>query len=174
MRFTRTMTGAALIAALACASCGGGAAHATDTANTSTSGPIKLFVDTFSNGTGNIIVTGAIGDYGTTAADGNYVKVTLRHGAFELNVAKLIAKESGSAPMVDPATCSGVSSVTAPASVLDGKGTYREIAGTVNVTETIAFILPRYASGPHKNQCDNNTQPIDAYSPITGSGKVKF
>jgi hypothetical protein len=131
-------------------------------------------VTTFSNGTGNIIVTGAIGDYGTTAASGNYLKVTLHHGAFELNVAKLIAAESGSAPALDPATCSGVSSVTAPAPVLDGKGTYREIAGTVNVAETIAFILPRYTSGRHINQCDDNTQPIDAYSPITGSGKIKF
>lgn len=174
MRVTKTMTGAALIAATACAACGGSPARAADTASTSTSGQIKLFVNTFSNGTGDIIVTGAIGDYGTTAADGNYLKVTLHHGAFELNVAKLIAKEGGSAPTVDPATCSGVSSVTAPAPALDGKGTYRGIAGTVNVTETIAFILPRYASGPHKNQCDDNTQPIDAYSPITGSGKVKF
>ena len=174
MRFTKTMTGAALIAALTCAACGGGAARATDTASTSTSGPIKFFVTTFSNGTGNIIVTGAIGDYGTTAASGNYLKVTLHHGGFELNVAKLIAAESGSAPALDPATCSGVSSVTAPAPVLDGKGTYREIAGTVNVTETIAFILPRYTSGRHINQCDDNTQPIDAYSPITGSGKIKF
>jgi len=138
VRFTRTMTGAALIAALTCAACGGGAARATDTASTSTSGPIKFFVTTFSNGTGNIIVTGAIGDYGTTAASGNYLKVTLHHGAFELNVAKLIAAESGSAPALDPATCSGVSSVTAPAPVLDGKGTYRGIAGTLNVTETIA------------------------------------
>jgi hypothetical protein len=58
--------------------------------------------------------------------------------------------------------------------VLDGKGTYRGIAGTLNVTETIAFILPRYTSGRHINQCDDNTPPIDAYSPITGSGKIKF
>ena len=174
MRFIKTMTGAALIAATVCAACGGSAARAADTASASTSGQIKFFVNTFSNGTGNIIVTGAIGDYGTTTASGNYVKVTLHHGAFELNVAKLIAAESGSAPTLNPATCSGVSSVTAPASVLDGKGTYREIAGTVNVTETIAFILPRYTSGRHIKQCDNNTQPIDAYSPITGSGKIKF
>ena len=173
MRFTKTMTGAALIAATMCAACGTSAAHAADTASTSTSGQIKLFVNTFSNGTGNIIVTGAIGDYGTTAASGSYLKVTLHHGAFELNVAKLIAKEGGSAPRADPATCSGVSSVTAPAPVLDGKGTYRGITGTVNVTETIAFILPRYASGPHKSQCDDSTQPIYAYSPITGSGKIK-
>ena len=174
MRLSKAMTGAALLAAVACAGCGGGAARATDTANTSTSGPIKLFVDTFSNGTGNIIVTGAIGDYGTTTASGNYVKVTLHHGAFELNVAKLIAAESGSAPALDPATCSGVSSVTAPAPVLDGKDTYQGITGTVNVTEPTAFILPRYTSGRHIKQCDNNTQPIDAYSPITGSGKIKF
>jgi len=174
VRFTKTMTGAALIAATACAACGGSAARAADTASTSTSGQIKFLVNTFSNGTGDIIITGAIGDYGTTAASGNYVKVTLHHGTFELNVAKLIAKEGGSAPTVDRATCSGVSSVTAPAPVVDGRGTYRGITGTLNVTETIAFILPRYTSGPHKNQCDNNTRPIDAYSPITGSGKVKF
>jgi hypothetical protein len=164
VRSTKTMTGAALIAAIACAACGSGATRAADTASTSASGQVKFFVATFSNGTGDIIVTGAIGDYGTTAASGNYLK---------LNVAKLIAKEGGSAPKVDPVTCSGVSSVTAPAPILDGKGAYRGITGPVNVTETIAFILPRYTSGSHKNQCDNNTQPIDAYSAITGSGKAK-
>jgi hypothetical protein len=174
VRFTKTMTGATLIAASALAAIGGGAAHAADTASKTTSGQIRFFVGTFSNGTGNIIVTGAIGDYGKTAASGNYVKVTLHHGAFEINAAKLIAKENASAPGLDPATCSGVSSVTAPAPVLDGKGAYRGITGTVNVTETIAFIAPRYTSGRHKNQCDNNTRPIDVYSSITGSGRVKF
>jgi hypothetical protein len=177
VRFTKTknktMTGAALIAASVFA-IGGGAAHAADTASTTASGQVKFFVDAFSNGTGNIIFTGAIGDYGTTAASGKYIKVTLHHGAFEANVAKVIAKENASAPGLDRATCSGVSSITAPAPVLDGKGSYRGITGTVNVTETIAFILPRYTSGRHKNQCDNNTRPIDAYSSITGSGKVKF
>jgi hypothetical protein len=174
VRFTKIMTGATLIAVSAFAAIGGGAAHAADSVSRTTSGQVKLFVDTFSNGTGNIIITGAIGDYGKTAASGHYVKITLHHGAFEVNVAKLIAKESASAPELDQASCSGVSSITAPAPVLEGKGAYRGITGTVNVTETIAFILPRYTSGRHKNQCDNNTRPIDAYSSISGSGKVKF
>jgi hypothetical protein len=174
VRFTKTMAGVTLIAAGAFAAIGGGAADAANTASTATSGQVKFFVQTLSDSTGNIIVTGAIGDYGTIAASGNYIKVTLHRGAFKANVAKLIAKENASPTRPDPATCSGVSSVTAPAPVLDGKGAYRGITGTVNVTETIAFILPRYTSGRHKNQCDENTRPIDVYSSITGSGKVKF
>jgi hypothetical protein len=174
MRFIKTMTTTALIAAMASGAGGGGAALAADSPRAPTGGQVKFFVTAFSNGTGDIIVTGAIGDYGRSAADGNYVKVTLHHGAFELDVAKLVAKASEAGPGLDPTTCSGVSTATAPAPILDGKGSYQGAAGTMNVTETIAFILPRYTSGPHKNQCNNNTRPIDDYASTTGSGMVKF
>ena len=160
--------------AIAYASYGGGTAIAADGARTPIGGPIKFFVTTFSNGTGDIIVTGAIGSYGTSAASGNDLKVTLQHGAFELNVATLVAKASKSGPSLNTVTCSGVSSVSAPAPVLNGSGAYRGLSGKLKVTETIAFILPHYASGAHKNECNNNTRPLDDYSSITGSGTVKF
>ncbi len=174
MRFIKTMTTATLIAAMASGACGAGAALAADSPRAPTGGQMKFFVTSFSNGTGDIIVTGAIGDYGRSAADGNYVKITLHHGAFALDVTELDAKASKSGPGLDTTTCSGVSTATAPASMLDGTGSYRGAAGTMKVTETIAFILPRYTSGPHKDQCNNNTRPIDDYSSVTGSGLVKF
>ena len=175
MRSIKALSGAALIAAVVCAAVGGGAvAGAEDGAPSPVGGPIKFFVTTFSNGTGDIIVTGAIGDYGTSAARAEDLAVTLRHGGFELNVSALVAEAGKSEPSLNPVTCSGVSSASAPAPILDGTGQYQGIAGTVKVTETIAFILPRYASGPHKNDCNNNTRPIDDYSSITGSGTVKF
>jgi hypothetical protein len=174
MSLIKTMTTAVLIAAVASGAGGGGAALAADNPLAPIGGQMKFFVTTLSNGTGNIIVTGAIGDYGRSAADGNYLEVTLHDGGFELDVAKLVAKASEAGPTLDPTTCSGVSTATAPAPMLDGKGNYRGAAGTMNVTETIAFILPRYRIGPHEDQCNNNTRPIDDYSSITGSGMVKF
>ena len=178
MRSIKTLSGGALIAVIACAmssaSYGRAPALAAHIAPTAGGGPIKFFVTTFSNGSGDIIVIGAIGDYGSSAARGTDLEVTLHRGAFELNVAALVAKASKSGPSLSSVTCSGVSSVSAPAPILDGSGAYQGLAGTLNVTETIAFILARHSSGAHKNECNNDTRPLDAYSSITGSGTVTF
>lgn len=132
-----------------------------------------------------VLFTGAIGDHGqaltinkngTANANGNYVKVTLAHGTFEINSTTLNAKFARAIPAVDKATCSAQFTGTGPVSLLDGTGLYTGITGTLNITETFAIIAPRFTSGKNKGQCNlgNSAQPIAQYSSITGTGTVKF
>ena len=66
--------------------------------------------------------------------------------------------------------------MSAPVTLLDGTGLYSGITGTLHVTITEAFILPVYASGKNKGQCNEsqNAQPVAAYGSIIGSGTVSF
>jgi hypothetical protein len=68
---------------------------------------------------GTVVVTGAIGDYGKTVsidqdgktdANGNYVKVTLQKGTFEINSTAANAVFNKLQPTVDKATCSAAAS----------------------------------------------------------------
>jgi len=67
-------------------------------------------------------------------------------------------------------------SVSAPVTLLDGTGLYRGITGTLRVTITEAFILPVYATGKNKGQCNEsqNAQPVAGYGSIMGTGTVSF
>jgi hypothetical protein len=60
--------------------------------------------------------------------------------------------------------------------LLDGTGLYAGITGTLKLTITEAFILPVYASGKNKGQCNEsqNAQPVADYGSIIGSGTVSF
>lgn len=150
-------------------------------------GHVELFVTPSNDGIhGPIVVTGAIGDYGQTlsmdkngkpTADGDYVRITLQKGTFELNVAALNAKARKEQPTVDKATCSFLFSGTGPAATLfNGTGLYRGISGTANIKITFAWVGTRYKSGKHKGQCNlsENARPVAQYSSITGAGTVKF
>jgi hypothetical protein len=149
-------------------------------------GSIKVFGIPSLNGSGGtILITGAVGDHGTTLSidqdgkpdtNGNYVKVTLKKGTFEINKTALDAKAKNVSPTGDLATCSGGFSVTAPVTLLDGTGRYKGITGTVKLTLTYAFILPRFASGKHKTQCNegNTVPPVALYESVEGIGTVQF
>jgi len=86
-------------------------------------GSVKVFGIPSLNGSGGtILITGAVGDHGKTLsidqdgkpdANGNYVKVTLKKGTFEINKTALDAKAKNVSPTGDLATCSGGFSVTA-------------------------------------------------------------
>lgn len=104
------------------------------------------------------------------------MRIVLHRGTFEVNSTALNAKANNTQPTANGATCSAFISVSDPVSLLDGTGLYRGIAGTVDVTESFAFIGPRYASGPRKGQCNesNSAQPLSQYAVITGSGSVSF
>jgi hypothetical protein len=169
MKPTRTLGGSlVLFAALT----GGTPALAATSSPAGLNG-IALFVTSTGDGRGRVVVAGAIGDFGTTAAVGHELKVALQHGSFELNVTQLIAKEDRSQPTLDKATCSGLSSSTAPAQAGSGTGSYQGIVGTLSVTQTIAFLLPSYDTRAHFG-CDNNAAPLDDYSSITASGQIHF
>ena len=149
-------------------------------------GPIYVHV-TPGNGTGNqpIVVTGAIGDYGTTLnvdkngkpnSNGHYAKVTLKKGTLEVNLTLLSAKQAKAQPHFDKTTCSFTFAVTAPVTLFNGTGLYAGLSGRVNSTVTFGFVGPVYTSGAHKGQCNasNNAKPLAQWGSIMGPGVVKF
>jgi hypothetical protein len=150
-------------------------------------GTTKIYAVLPGNGTtGPILFIGAVADFGKYMSvdkngkldpNGNYVKMVLQKGTFEVNSTALNAKASSDKPaFFDQATCSAVISVSDPVTLLAGTRSYAGITGTINVSETYAFILPRYTSGADKGQCNlsNSAQTTADYGTITGSGTVHF
>ena len=148
-------------------------------------GAVQVYVTPNNTGGGPIVITGAIGDFGksqsinkngTANPNGNFVKITLKKGTFEVDATILNAAANKMQPTVNPMTCSGSLSATDPVTLFNGTGLYKGISGTVKITEKFAIVLPTFASGAKKGQCNesNSAQPIAQYSSITGSGTVTF
>lgn len=164
----------------------GAAASAATAPSAPAGGPVQIFgTPNISGAGGTIVITGAIGDYGTTLnidkdgktdSNGNYVKVTLKKGTFEVNKTALQAAGNEFNPAVNKATCSADGTQSAPVTLFDGTGAYKGITGTVSITVTEAFILPFFKSGKDKGQCNlsNNSQPLAVYASVAGSGNVSF
>ena len=143
-------------------------------------GKIELFVTPgTTQGSGTIIVAGAIGDYGRTTPvlKGKIGKVILHHGTFEVSLAAITKKLNSASPsLFNTKTCSAIFGASAPATIMDGTGAYKGISGTVTITETFAAYGPFYTSGPHKGQCNtsNNAVPLAQWGSVTGVGTVTF
>lgn len=152
---------------------------------TSVAGTVQLF-STPTNGVRNALtLTGVIGDYGTglemtgagaPSVSGNFVKLTLHQGTFKINKTKLDQKLNRESPALNQATCSGQLKVAAPVTVFDGTGLYEGITGSIDVTVEFALVLPKFASGAHKGQCNfsNSSQPLAQWGSITGTGHVRY
>jgi hypothetical protein len=132
-------------------------------------------------GSGKIVVTGAIGDYGTTSPSKHaghkvYGIAKLKKGSFEVDLTKIEKKMNSQNPPVNQSTCSAELSGTAPAKISKGTGLYKGISGSVSLTESFAFIGPRYTSGPKKGQCNlgNNAKPVAVMGTVYGKGTVRF
>jgi hypothetical protein len=150
-------------------------------------GQIRVWVTPGPNDspTSDILVTGAIGDYGKATshdkngkidASGNYVTIKLQKGTFEVNSVALDAKANNAQPTDNPTTCSAYLTVAAPVTLSQGTGAYKGISGTIIITETFAFLGPRVMTGARKGQCNNgnNVQPLSQYGQLTGVGAVSF
>jgi hypothetical protein len=136
------------------------------------------------SGKAAVTITGAIGDYGTAVSvdkdgtpdpNGNYSKLTLKQGTFQLNATALDAKFASTKPTTYLTTCSGQETGTSPVKVLAGTGAYKGITGTVKATFTGAFIIPRDKTGSHAGQCNTKAPaPLGAFTVVTGSGEISF
>lgn len=174
------------VTALACALVAGGPAFGAAHAGMPSGGQIRVFVDASTNGaTQKILVTGAIGDYGTSTSvdkngtvdpNGDYEKVVMKKGGFEVNTAALDRKFAKAPATFNRVTCSFSFTGSAPVTLSDGTGLYTGISGTVVVTANFGGIGPRLASGPHKGQCNpnHNAKSVAQYGAIIGTGAVKF
>ncbi len=149
-------------------------------------GTIEIWATPGNGPVGPIVITGAIGDYGTATTidkngkadnNGDYVKIALKHGGFEVNSVVLNQKTNAAAPiMVNNTTCSVEFGGSGPVTLFNGTGMYAGITGTVHITETFAAVGGRYTTGPKKGQCNmnNSSQPLAFWGSITGTGKVAY
>ena len=149
-------------------------------------GTIDLYVTPNTGAVYKILVIGAIGDHGTATtidkdgkvdSNGNYVRIKLSKGSFEVNSVALNKKVNSAPPTVESkATCTYAFGGSGPVTPFNGSGLYTGISGTLHVTETFAGQGPLYKTGAKKGQCDtsNNAQPVATWTAITGKGTIKF
>jgi hypothetical protein len=161
---------------------GGTAAVASTRSSTPAGGTVHLFVNinVKSQTVDPTLLTGAIGDYGTSTSEtktgkadpnGNFEKVKLTKGTFIANVTVLNAA-GNSAGTFNAATCSAYFSVTRPVPLSKGTGLYKNITGTLKITEIGGLLFPRNANGTCN--AGPNTQPLKFGGSVVGVGKVKF
>jgi hypothetical protein len=162
-------TGTAAVASAATSAPAGGVTH--------------LFVNIDGNSpvTDPILLTGAIGDFGTTTTttkagkvnpNGNFQKVKLTKGTFVANITKLNKAVNNAPGTFNASTCSLFISKTRPITLSKGTGLYTGVAGTLRVTESIGLVFPRKANGTCN--AGQNVQPIGFAGSVTGVGKVRF
>jgi hypothetical protein len=162
---------------------GGTAAFAATSASTPAAGTVHLFVNIDGNNptTDPILLTGAIGDYGTSTSttksgkvdpNGNYQKVKLTKGTLVANITKLNTAVNDAPGTFNASTCSLFISKTRPVPLSKGTGLYKNIAGTLSITETIGLVFPRHANGTCN--AGQNVQPLSFAGSVTGVGKVRF
>jgi hypothetical protein len=164
---------------------GGGSAFASPVANMPAGGQIYVQATGSEGPAGTIIITGAIGDYGKTLSidkngktdnNGNYVRITLKKGTFEVNSTALNAKTRNAQPIINTTTCSFRFTGTDPVTLFNGTGLYAGLKGKVLITLSFGGVGPLYKSGPHKGQCNmsNNAPALAQWGTITGPGTVSF
>ena len=184
-RSTRRYISALAIVATAVTVLGSAAAGTAKTAAPPKAGPIAILATLDNDGpTSKIIVAGAIGDWGTAVTidqngkpdpNGNYVKVTLKKGGFEIDSTALNKVTANPQPQVaSDATCSVSASGSAPVTLFNGTGLYQGISGTADATLTFTGVGGRYASGPKKGQCERNNTPLAVLATVVAHGTVHF
>jgi hypothetical protein len=167
-----------LAVALGATGCLLGTGSAVLAANTPRGGGIRVFSANPGSSRNKILITGAIGDYGTEVSvnahgkvdpNGNFEKVALKHGSFLVNATALNEKLSHSKPIVNPSNCSVVFSGSGPVTIGVGTGAYTGITGRLMVTLTFAGIAPKTAHG-----CNLDHKLSGEYQSLSGSGTVSF
>jgi len=150
------------------------------------SGPIELYASAGNAGSQHVVVVGAIGDYGTAInvnkngkpnPNGNFVKLKLKKGTFEIDVTALNKQLNSNAPpqVESKATCSAAFSGTGPVTFLNGTRLYKGISGTANMTVTFGGVGSRYKTGPKKGDCkEGDPSPRAQFGFVSGQGTVSF
>ena len=130
-----------------------------------------------------ILITGAIADYGTAISqdkngkvdpNGNFEKVTLKHGGFMIDataLTKAIQKQFSKEP-INPTNCSLALTGTGPSTIETGTGAYAGISGKLKITLTVAGIAPK----TNKGRCNLSTSApfYGQYQGVTATGSVSF
>ena len=148
-------------------------------ASTPPAGHVELFSNPSTSGaSGSVLIVGAIGDHGkyvqvnatgTPDPNGNYVKIRLHDGTFEVKftAATVLHKTPFKA------TCSGIAAERTPSVVLNGTGQYAGMTGNLEFTATHVLLSSRHTTGPDTGQC-NQADITAEYNSIGASGTVRF
>jgi hypothetical protein len=160
------------------------AVSASPRASAPTGGPIELFATVGNGPSGKIVVAGAIGDWGSTLRidtngrpnpNGNFVRVTLKKGTFEIDSTAVNKQMANPRPQIaSDVTCSVAASGSGPVKLFNGTGLYKGISGTANVTITFTGVGGRHQSGANKGQCDHGPTPLAMLGAVNGRGTVHF
>jgi len=150
------------------------------TAATPPGGPVKFWITPTTNDeTGTIVLTGAIGDYGTATTvnksgqpdeSGNYALVTLKDGTFTINMTKFNEKTGKDTFPINKKSCSSEGTANGSVTLMDGTGHYKGISGHLTYSETDAWILGRSTGG---STC-NDTDALYYLALESGAGTVSF
>jgi hypothetical protein len=167
---------------LVCLVVGASVALGAVSSKTPAGGPIQVFVQPGNGqGSGKILITGAIGDYGsssptTTSGGRKFGTATLKKGTIKIDLTAITAKVNKANPTVNAATCSVAINETAPAPVVSGTGLYAGIHGTIQITESFGFISTTFKSGSKKGQCNlsNSAPTVAQMGNVYGKGNVSF
>lgn len=147
-------------------------------------GTVHIWVTPGKGAVDQILLSGVVADHGTATSidkdgkvdqNGDYVKIALQHGGFEVNATAFNHRASNQQPTVNKTTCSAWATASGPVTLYNGTGTYTGISGTVHITTSFAFLLPRYKSGAKEGQCNtgNNATPVAEFDgDILGSGHI--
>lgn len=148
-------------------------------AATPTGGLVRFWITPSANGPGAIVVTGAIGDYGTATTiskngqpdqTGDYSLVSLKEGTLEVNLTSFNEKNAKAGFPINQKSCSSEGTETGSVTLSGGTGRYKGVSGDLAVTETNAWILGRSTSG---RRCDG-TEVLYNMQLESGSGRVSF
>jgi hypothetical protein len=108
------------------------------TAATPSGGAVIAYVVPGTTNVNQIVVIGAIGGRGTVVnvsdrgavdPNGNFAKVTLPNGTFEINLKAFIAKLNKASYPINQASCTAGGLLTASYTVFDGSGPYKGVTG---------------------------------------------
>lgn len=178
-RVPRSLLGVAGL--LVCLVVGVSVALAAGSSGTPAGGPIHLFVTPGQGqGSGKILITGAVGDYGSSssvsAGAKKYGVASLTKGKIKIDLTAITKKVDNTMPTLDLATCSATLTATAKAPVVSGTGLYAGIHGSIKITESFGFIGPFIKSGPNKGQCNtsDSAPTVAQMGTVYGSGTVSF
>ncbi len=149
-----------------------------------TRGAVRVWVTPGSGAVDRILLTGIIADHGTATSinkagkvdkNGTYVRVALRHGTFLVNAVAFNKDLDKIRPTVDKGTCSFWGTGSGDVTLSDGTGAYAGITGRIRMTTSFAAVLPRFASGAKKGQCNANGRPVTEFDgELLGAGSVSL